>query len=105
MEVLLTWTDISSETGYLVEREAAGTSSFAEVGKVGPDTKTYGDITTTAQSYVYRVRAYKVMGSNLIYSNYTNTVSVTTGAPAPVSSTTDTTTSSSTAISSTDTCL
>ena len=95
MKVMLTWANIPGETGYIVEREAGTSTSFTEVAKLGPDATAYGDITTTSQTYVYRVRAYKVMGAKLIYSTYTNIVSVWTAAPAPTGSTTSGTTSSS----------
>lgn len=78
MKVKLGWTDISGETGYLIERKAAG-GSFVEVAKVATDVKTYSDTTLVSQTFEYRVRAYKVQGGKVLYSSYTNAVAVATG--------------------------
>ena len=89
MNVQLHWGDVSGETGYLVERKSSTGSSFAEVAKLGPDVESYRDITTVSQSYEYRIRAYKVRGGKLTYSDYTNSVAVAT---SPNAVTTDTST-------------
>jgi hypothetical protein len=86
MVARLSWANISGETGYLVERKSATSASFSEVAKLGPNVRAYGDITTTSQSYTYRVRAYKAMGAKTIYSSYTNIVAVVTGELPPTSS-------------------
>jgi hypothetical protein len=78
MKVQLGWADVSGETGYLIERKAAG-GSFAEVAKVGTDVKSFSDVTLVSQTYEYRVRAYKVRGGKMLYSSYTNSVAVATG--------------------------
>jgi hypothetical protein len=78
MKVQLAWTDVSGETGYLIERKAAG-GTFVEVAKVGTDVKSFNDVTLISQTYEYRVRAYKVRGGNMLYSGYTNSVAVATG--------------------------
>jgi hypothetical protein len=69
--VLLSWTNVSSETGFLVERRRYNTPSFSEIAKTMADTLSYTDILTTADYYEYRVRAYSATRS-LNYSPYTN---------------------------------
>jgi hypothetical protein len=60
MTVQLYWADIPGETGYLVERKSSTNSNFVEVAKLGPDVKSYKDITTVSQTYEYRIRAYQL---------------------------------------------
>jgi hypothetical protein len=78
MKVQLAWTDVSGETGYLIERRTSG-GSFVEMAKVGSDVKIYIDVTLASQTYEYRVRAYKIRSGNMIYSEYSNSVAVETG--------------------------
>jgi hypothetical protein len=78
MKVQLGWTDVSGETGYLIERKSAN-GSFSEVAKVGTDVKSFSDLTLVSQTYEYRVRAYKVRGGKMLFSNYTNSIAVATG--------------------------
>ena len=74
----LSWTNISSETGFLVERRTSGTGSFAEIAKTTENTTSYTDVlTSTTVNYEYRVRAYDVEGG-MTYSPYTNTAVSTT---------------------------
>jgi|tagenome__1003787_1003787.scaffolds.fasta_scaffold20033860_2 hypothetical protein len=81
-QVSLNWSNISGETGFLVERRLISGGSFAEIGKTVADVTNYKDTLTTADQYEYRVRAYRSTGSNLSYSDYTNVVDV-----APVATT------------------
>jgi hypothetical protein len=103
MVARLSWANISGETGYLVERKSATSTSFSQVAKLGPDVGAYGDITTTSQSYTYRVRAYKAMGARMIYSSYTNIVAVVTGDLPPTSSSSSGTTTGTTSGTTTGT--
>ena len=99
MMVQLNWVDVPGETGFILERRSSTAASFAEVAKIGQDVKTYKDVTTASQNYEYRLRAYKVRGGQIYYSQYTNTVSVqtgTTGTTSTTTGTTDTTTTGTT---------
>ncbi|MFT3788022.1 MAG: PA14 domain-containing protein [Tepidisphaeraceae bacterium] len=71
----LAWDDNSTnETGFKVERRLVG-GTFAQIGTVAANVKTYADTTVTAgNSYEYRVRA--TTGS--LDSSYSGTASVTT---------------------------
>ena len=96
MMVQLNWVDVPGETGFILERRSSTAASFAEVAKIGQDVKTYKDVTTASQNYEYRLRAYKVRGGQIYYSQYTNTVSVQTGTTAGTTSTTTGTTDTTT---------
>jgi hypothetical protein len=73
--VTLAWTDTSAnELGFKVER-ATGSSSFAEIGTVGPDVTAFTDPTIEPdQLYRYRVLAYNAVGG----SGYSNEAPVET---------------------------
>ena len=74
-EVSLHWSNVSGETGFLIERSVGG-GSFAEIGKTIAGVTSYKDSLTTPGQYEYRVRAYRTTGANLTYSDYTNVVNV-----------------------------
>ena len=68
----LTWSDNSTnETGFFIERAVSGTTSFARVGSVGANVKTFSE-NVARGNYVYRVQAFN--GSAV--SAYSNTVTV-----------------------------
>jgi len=68
----LTWSDNSTnETGFYVERAVSGSNSFARIGNVGADVKTFTD-TVARGNYVYRVQAFNSNG----VSAYSNTLTV-----------------------------
>jgi hypothetical protein len=93
-QVSLHWSNVSGETGFLVERRLAG-GSFAEIGKTTADATSYKDTLTVDGKYEYRVRAYRSTGANLTYSDYTNLVDVDASTSTTSTSTGGTTTSSS----------
>jgi hypothetical protein len=82
MRAKLLWQNISAETGYIIERKAAVAAAFTEVAKLPSDNVTYVDTTTTAQSYAYRVRGYRVKAGKVYYSDYSNVATVQTAAPS-----------------------
>jgi hypothetical protein len=73
--VSLAWSNIRSETGFLIERRRQGDTQFSEIAKTMTDVTTYTDILTTNEAYEYRVRAYLAHGG-MVYSPYTNTATV-----------------------------
>lgn len=75
--VSLTWSNVKSETGFLIERRRHGAKSFSEIAKTTADLTSLTDILTSVEHFEYRVRAYKV-GGGFIYSPYTNTAYSTT---------------------------
>ena len=78
MKAKLQWQNITAETGYIVERKPQALASFTEVAKLPSDNVTYTDTTTAAQTYAYRVRAYRVYKGKIYYSEYSNAVTLTT---------------------------
>lgn len=85
-QVALTWRDnATTETGFVIERAPAGSTTFATVAVAPPrnstGTTTYTDTTVAgASSYTYRVRATNVAG----VSAPSNTATATIAALAPV---------------------
>jgi hypothetical protein len=79
-KMALSWTNVSGETGFLVERRLYDGGSFAEIAKTTADVTAYIDIVATTGSYEYRVRAYRNQGG-VAYSDYTNTVVSTVPCP------------------------
>jgi len=71
----LSWTDVSSETGFSIERKTGESGIFAEIAQTGMNSTSYND-TGLSQSttYFYRVRAYNASG----YSAYSNEAQATT---------------------------
>jgi hypothetical protein len=68
----LTWVDNSTnETGFHIERAPSGTTSFAIVGTVAANVKTFTN-TVSRGNYVYRVQAFNATN----VSAYSNTVTV-----------------------------
>lgn len=78
-QIKLTWTDVSGETGYKVERSLDGTS-WVEVAAAAMDAVTYTDTgLTPGTKYWYRLRAVNQGGE----SPYSPVVSASTKLPAP----------------------
>ncbi|MFO0891501.1 MAG: fibronectin type III domain-containing protein [Isosphaeraceae bacterium] len=72
----LSWTDVTGETGYLVERSLDGTT-WSQVGTVGQGVTSYSDSSVSPNTaYRYRARAANAGGS----SDPSNQVTVTTPA-------------------------
>jgi acid phosphatase len=80
-QINLSWTDVSSESGYRVERSADGSSNWLEIANLGANVVSYADQSVNPQTtYYYRVRAYNGGG----FSAYTGVVNATTpAAPQP----------------------
>jgi fibronectin type 3 domain-containing protein len=71
--VELTWSNVSGETGYKIERSAGG--AWTQIATTGPDAVSYQDTTVAAGvSYQYRVRAFNAGGD----SGYSTVASVIT---------------------------
>ena len=79
-KMALSWTNVSGETGFLIERRPYTGGSFAEVAKTTTDVTSYKDSLPATQSYEYRVRAYRTQGG-VAYSDYTNVVVSTEPCP------------------------
>src|SRR5215208_221022 len=57
-QINLAWNDVSTETGYRIERSPNGSSSWAEIATLSGNQTSYSDLQVSAQTtYFYRVRA------------------------------------------------
>ncbi|OGN96320.1 MAG: hypothetical protein A2Z71_06475 [Chloroflexi bacterium RBG_13_50_21] len=77
-QIDLSWTNNSTDAAeFRIERSANGTSNWAEIAIVDPETTSYSDINLpTATTYYYQVRAYR--SSDATFSNYSNIAYATT---------------------------
>lgn len=58
-QINLSWTDATSENGYLVERKASTESSFTQIASLGANVTSYSSSGLTAGTqYQYRIRTY-----------------------------------------------
>ena len=79
-QINLAWNDVSTETGYRVERSPNGSSNWVEIGQLSTNQNTYSDSSVSAQqTFYYRVRALNSGG----FSDYSNVATATTPAPPP----------------------
>jgi subtilisin family serine protease len=82
-EVDLSWSDVTGETGYGIQRSADGTSGWTEVGTTGQNVTTYADTGLTADTtYYYRVVASN-SGGDSVPSNVTSATTVPNPPPQP----------------------
>jgi fibronectin type 3 domain-containing protein len=64
-QINLSWTDVTGETGYKVQRSANGTSGWTQIGTTGQNVTTYADTGLSASStYYYRVVATNTSGDS-----------------------------------------
>ncbi|HET9530950.1 MAG TPA: phospholipase D-like domain-containing protein, partial [Blastocatellia bacterium] len=74
-QIDLSWTDVSDDDGYKVERSLNGTSGWTQVGTTAANVVTFQDQALTAgTTYFYRVRAFNASGNG----PYSNTANATT---------------------------
>ena len=79
-QIDLSWNDVSSETGYRVERSANGSNAWSEIAILNQNQQTYSDLQVRSQqTYFYRVRALNNGG----FSPYSNIANATTPSPPP----------------------
>jgi len=63
--ISLTWTDVSGETGYKVERKLGISGIYSEITTTGSDVVTYSDNSVTpSNTYYYQVRATNGSGDS-----------------------------------------
>jgi hypothetical protein len=78
----LSWTNVTAENGYQIERSLTGTSGWAAIGTVGADVTAFSD-TTVAQNtrYYYRVYSTSPVGNSTSASNTANAITPILGVP------------------------
>lgn len=65
----LTWTAVSGASGYEVERKLSASGTYARVAAPTTNTWTNSGL-TVGNTYYYRVRAYRLVGTAKIYGSY-----------------------------------
>ena len=74
-DIDLSWGDVTTESGYKIERSADGAGGWVQIATTPSDVTTYRNSALAASTtYFYRVRATNVVGD----SGYSNTVSART---------------------------
>jgi len=62
----LSWSDVANDSGYVVERQQAGSSMWTQVATPGTNVTTFTDLNLLAQtSYSYRVFAKNITGTSV----------------------------------------
>ena len=91
----LSWRDNStSETGFIIQRSLNAKTGFVEIAKLGSNIVVFSNTGLVANTtYYYKIRSYRNRSGSVIYSSFSNIVSVTTAAvviidPPPPSSNT-----------------
>lgn len=78
--VSLSWSDVSGETGFIVQRSPDGTSGWTQIATPGAGVTSYHDTGLTEnKAYYYRIQSKNAWGS----SANSTVVSTTTGLSAP----------------------
>jgi fibronectin type 3 domain-containing protein len=76
----LSWSDVSFETTYKIERSLDGSSGWTQIGTTGANVTTYSDTgLSTSTTYYYRVLASNAAGD----SGYSSSASATTDSDIP----------------------
>ena len=74
-QIRLNWSNLTGESGYLIERSLNG-GTWTQIASVAADTTTYTNTGLTAGTrYFYRIRAYNGSG-NGAYSSTVNTLAI-----------------------------
>ncbi len=79
-EIKLSFVDNSSlESGFIIERSLLQSSGFAEIARTVKDGNSFLDTGLNSNTkYYYRVRAFRLKNTGLIFSSYTNIASALT---------------------------
>ena len=82
-QINLTWSDVTGETGYRLERAPTTGGPWVEIASLAANTTAFNNTgLTPEQSYYYRIRAFNSGG----FSPYSQVAGTTTPAPPPPSS-------------------
>src|SRR5206468_3672121 len=79
-QINLSWSDVTGETGFKIERSLDGTTGWTQIGTTATNVVTYNDTTAAAGTqYFYRVRATDAGGDGA----YSTVANATTFPAAP----------------------
>ncbi|MGM9530261.1 fibronectin type III domain-containing protein, partial [Intestinibacter sp.] len=83
--VTLNWNKTSRADGYEVYRYSTTSKKYSLIGETNANTTTYNDSgRSSATSYTYKIRAYKLVDGVKHYSNYSDSLKVVTKPLTPV---------------------
>ncbi len=83
-QITLNWADVSSETGFKIERKTGAGGTYTQIGTTGTNVTTYSDTNlAAATTFFYRVRATNATGD----SPYSPEASANTSGIAPTAPT------------------
>lgn len=83
--VTLNWNKISRADGYEVYRYNTSSKKYSLIGQTNVDTIAYTDLSrTSATSYTYKIRAYKLVDGVKYYSSYSDSLKVVTKPLTPI---------------------
>jgi chitodextrinase len=81
-QVNLTWSNVTGETGFELQKSSTSTAGFVTIANLAADVLTFSDVTVTGHSTVYyQIRSIGAGGAPSAWSSF---VSVTTPNRAPV---------------------
>jgi alpha-tubulin suppressor-like RCC1 family protein len=81
-QISLTWTNVSGEDGYRIERKFGAGGTYIQIATTGTDIITYSDtVVTGGNTYYYQVCPYNAGGNG----NYSPSANATTPPDAPAS--------------------
>lgn len=72
----LSWNKVSGASGYRIYRATSKTGTYSRIKTVSSTSTSYTDTSrATGKTYYYKIRAYKTVGTNDVYSSYSSVVS------------------------------
>jgi hypothetical protein len=84
-EIVLTWSDVATETGYRIERSDDGGTGWSTIGTAGQDVTSFTDAgLTSGTGYAYRVIAINAGGESVPSTPAFTTTMTTADAGTPV---------------------
>lgn len=85
-KIKLTWKKISGANGYGIYRKESGASSFKKIATIKKGkTVSYTDKTVKpGTKYIYKVRAYRTVGTKNVWGNYSQEKKITPTIKAPI---------------------
>ncbi len=68
----LSWTNVSGETGYVIQYSTKKDSGFKKLTDTKANVVSYSKKVTSGKTYYFRVKSYKKVGDTYIYSAYSD---------------------------------
>lgn len=71
-KLTLTWSNVSGETGYVIQYSTKKTSGFKKLTDTKANVVSYSKKVTSGKTYYFRVKSYKKVGDTYIYSAWSD---------------------------------